>query len=214
MMMITDACVYPSPRGDSSVRRMALEARELGFDSLVAIDAGISEYAGVSVMSGVQIRHTSVQEILSRIKCQKGRDAVVMVEAGDSGFNRAILTMRGVHILCGVHKTDRYGFDHIAAKMAADNRIAIDISLAPVIHGRGVLRQRALDRYLDIARLYRKFEFPLVLSTHARSVLEMRSVREISALASLVGLDIMDIEQALGNAGRLCSPERAVRVIQ
>ncbi len=39
-MKITDACVYPYPFGDSSVRRMALEARSLGFDRLVA--AGVS----------------------------------------------------------------------------------------------------------------------------------------------------------------------------
>jgi len=212
--MFTDACICPRPRGDSSVRRMALEARELGFDSLVAIDAPTCEYAGVSVMSGVLVRGAFAQEILPRVKRCKGTDTVVIVEAGDSGFNRAVLAMRGVHVLCGVHLTDRYGFDHVAAKIAADSGIAIDISLAPIIHERGATRQRALDRYLDIVMLQRRFEFPLVLSTHARSVLEMRSVREISALASLVGLDVGDVKQALGNAGRLCSPEPAVRVIQ
>jgi ribonuclease P/MRP protein subunit RPP1 len=193
---------------------MALEAHELGFDSLVAIDAPTCEYAGVSVMSGVLVRGAFAQEILPRVKRCKGTDTVVIVEAGDSGFNRAVLAMRGVHVLCGVHLTDRYGFDHVAAKIAADSGIAIDISLAPIIHERGATRQRALDRYLDIVMLQRRFEFPLVLSTHARSVLEMRSVREISALASLVGLDVGDVKQALGNAGRLCSPEPAVRVIQ
>lgn len=212
--MITDACICPRPRGDSSVRRMALEAHELGFDSLVAIDAPTCEYAGVSVMSGVLVRGAFAQEILPRVKRCKGTDTVVIVEAGDSGFNRAVLAMRGVHVLCGVHLTDRYGFDHVAAKIAADSGIAIDISLAPIIHERGATRQRALDRYLDIVMLQRRFEFPLVLSTHARSVLEMRSVREISALASLVGLDVGDVKQALGNAGRLCSPEPAVQVIQ
>lgn len=212
--MITDACICPRPRGDSSVRRMALEAHELGFDSLVAIDAPTCEYAGVSVMSGVLVRGAFAQEILPRVKRCKGTDTVVIVEAGDSGFNRAVLAMHGVHVLCGVHLIDRYGFDHVAAKIAADSGIAIDISLAPIIHERGATRQRALDRYLDIVMLQRRFEFPLVLSTHARSVLEMRSVREISALASLVGLDVGDVKQALGNAGRLCSPEPAVRVIQ
>lgn len=212
--MITDACIFPRPGGDSSVRRMALEAHELGFDSLVAIDAPTCEYAGVLVRSGVLIRGAFAQEILPLVKRCKGTDTFVIVEAGDSGFNRAVLAMRGVHVLCGVHLTDRYGFDHVAAKIAADSGIAIDISLAPIIRERGATRQRALDRYLDIVMLQRRFEFPLVLSTHARSVLEMRSVREISALASLVGLDVGDVKQALGNAGRLCSPEPSVQVIQ
>src|SRR5665647_2342542 len=37
-MKITDACVCPYPCGDSSVRRMALEAKDLGFERLVAKD--------------------------------------------------------------------------------------------------------------------------------------------------------------------------------
>ena len=37
-MKITDAAVFPYPCGDTSVRRLALEARSLGFDSLVAAD--------------------------------------------------------------------------------------------------------------------------------------------------------------------------------
>ena len=37
-MKITDACVYPYPVGDSSVRRFALEARSFGYDSIVAAD--------------------------------------------------------------------------------------------------------------------------------------------------------------------------------
>jgi ribonuclease P/MRP protein subunit RPP1 len=98
--------------------------------------------------------------------------------------------------------------------MAADNGVAIDVSLAPVIRERGVVRQRALDRYFDLMLLCRRFEFPLVISTHARSVLEMRSVREFSALASVIGLDIPDVERALSNVGRLPSPSSAVKVVQ
>ena len=45
-MKITDACVYPYPCGDSSVRRMALEAKALGFDRLVANDTPSGEVYG------------------------------------------------------------------------------------------------------------------------------------------------------------------------
>jgi len=40
-MMATDANVCPYPAGDSTLARMALEAAELGFDSIVTI-GGIS----------------------------------------------------------------------------------------------------------------------------------------------------------------------------
>jgi ribonuclease P/MRP protein subunit RPP1 len=213
-MMITDACVYPRPVGDSSVRRMALEAHGLGFDSLVAVNSPACEYAGVKVKTGSVIGDVPAQEITSQLKRFRETGNVVSVLAGYIGRNRMVLGMRGVHILCGIHGTDRHAFDHVTSKMAADNGVAIDISLAPIIRGRGVSRQKALDRYHDILLLHRRFEFPLVISTHARSVLDMRSVREFSALASLMGLDIPDVEQALSNMGRIGSPQFAVRVIE
>jgi ribonuclease P/MRP protein subunit RPP1 len=213
-MKITDACVYPRPSGDSSVRRMALEAHELRFDSLIAVDTPACDYAGVHVASGVVIGDIPAQDIAVRMKRHRATGTFVSVQAGDNGHNRAVLGMKGIHILCGIHRTDRYAFDHVTAKMAADNGVAIDVSLAPVIRERGVVRQRALDRYFDLMLLCRRFEFPLVISTHARSVLEMRSVREFSALASVIGLDIPDVERALSNAGRLPSPSSAVKVVQ
>jgi ribonuclease P/MRP protein subunit RPP1 len=213
-MKITDACVYPRPFGDSSVRRMALEAHELGFDSLVAVDTLPCEFAGVTVAQGVVILGMPAQEAALRVKRCRDTDAIVSVQAGDNRQNRTMLAMRGVHILCGIHRTDRYAFDHVTAKMAADNGVAVDISLAPIIKERGAMRQRVMDRYHDIVRLYLKFEFPLVISTHARSVLDMRSVRECSALVSLIGLDATRVEQALSNVGALRSPRSAVRVIR
>jgi ribonuclease P/MRP protein subunit RPP1 len=76
-----------------------------------------------------------------------------------------------------------------------------------------VSRQKALDRFHDILLLHRRFEFPLVISSHARSVLDMRSVREFSGLASVIGLDIPDMEQALSNVGMIRSGQSPVRVI-
>ena len=136
-----------------------------------------------------------------------------MVEAGDNGFNRAILGVKGLHVLTGIHNADRHAFDHVTAKMAADNGIAIDISLVPVIQKRGVYRQKALHRYRDILMLSRKYSFPLILSTHATSVLDMRSVREISGLATLIGLDLTEIEKALAFAGTATSGTKPVRAI-
>ena len=52
-MKITDACVYPYPVGDSSVRRFAIEARSFGYDSIVTADTPAGEVCGVTVIPGV-----------------------------------------------------------------------------------------------------------------------------------------------------------------
>ena len=213
-MKNTDTCVYPYPYGDSSVRRMALEAKALGFDRLVADGTQPGEYYGIEILSGIFIRDTSVRDLTGRIKRERNNESVVSVQAGDNGFNRSVINHKGVHILRGLHSADKYAFDHVAAKMAADNRVAIDLDLSPFISGRGFTRQRAMHRYRDILVLERRYEFPLTISSHARSILEMRAVREIAGLCSVVGMDVPDVEKAFVGVDIITTPpDPAVKVI-
>jgi ribonuclease P/MRP protein subunit RPP1 len=213
-MKITDACIYPYPCGDSSVRRMALEARSLGFDRVVAAGTVSGDVHGIEVLNGILIRDTRLKDIISRVRQERDRKAVVSVQAGDNGFNRAVLGVKGVHILRGVQSADKTAFDHVTARMAADNHVAVDIDLSPLISGRGVTRQRAIHRYRDILVLERRFEFPITLSSHARSVLEMRAAREVSGLCSLIGMDTPDVERAFAGVDAISIlPNPAVRVV-
>lgn len=214
-MKITDAGVCPYPNGDSSVRRLALEAAALGFDSLVVIDTPVNAtYGEVEVRAGLFIRNAGMKDVIAQVKRVKDPGTVVSVKAGDAGFNRAAVTLRGVHIIRGIHAADKNAFDHVTAKMAAENRVAIDIDLSVLIAGRGIARQRAIQRYRDVLVLRNRFEFPLTFSTYARSVLELRAVREISGLASLLGMDLSDVEQALAGVATVTAPSRpSVRVI-
>jgi ribonuclease P/MRP protein subunit RPP1 len=213
-MKITDAAVFPYPHGDTSVRRLALEAGVLGFDSLVAMDAPPAAFGGVTVMSGTLISNVPVRDIANRLKRLRESDTVISVAAGDAGFNRAVIGLKGIHILRGIHAADKNAFDHVTAKMAADSRVAVDIDLSTVIATRGIARQRALARYRDILVLEGRFEFPLTLSTGARSYLDLRSTREIAGLCSLLGMDLPLVETALGGVERVkVPPMPAVRVV-
>ena len=213
-MKITDACVYPYPLGDSSVRRMALEAKELGFDSIVAADTPSCEFSEIDVFSGIIIQQTTARDISSRIKRERNHRAVVSVQAGNNGFNRAVISLKGVHIIRGVQSADKTAFDHVTAKMAADNQVAIDLDLSPLISGRGITRQRAMQRYRDILVLERRFEFPLTISTHAHSILEMRAVRDIVGICSSIDMEITDIKMAFSGVDTVTSPPaNAVKVI-
>jgi len=213
-MKITDAAVFPYPCGDTSVRRFALEAKALGFDSIVAMDTPACSYEGVDVAGGVLIRERSVKDVIPRVKRAREAGAVVSVCAGDNGFNRAVIGLKGVQILRGIHTADKTAFDHVAAKMAADNGVAVDIDFSVLVSARGVARQRAIHRYRDLLVFGQRFEFPLTISSHARSYLDLRSVREISGLCTLVGMDTPAVEKALGAIGTATTPpEPAVRVV-
>ncbi len=213
-MKITDAAVFPYPCGDTSVRRLALEAKALGFDSLVAIDTPAGSFDGVEILGGVHIQDAAIKDVMNRVKRARDTGAVISVNARDNGFNRAAIGLRGIHILRGLNAADKNAFDHVTAKMAADNNVAVDIDLSVLIASRGVTRQRAIHRYRDILTFERRFEFPVTLSSHARSYLDLRAVREITGLCSLIGMDIPDVEKALDAVGRVTTPPApSVRVI-
>ncbi|MDD1701506.1 MAG: ribonuclease P [Methanoregula sp.] len=205
-MKITDACVYPYPAGDSSVSRLAAEARSLGYDSIVAVDAPFGEVCGISIIPGIVLSGLPARDVQNRVKKSRGSGSVVSVQMGDNGFNRAVGGTRGIHIIRGIHAADKHAFDHVAAKIAADNNTALDIDLSVLISGRGHVRQKALHRYIDLMILYRRFEFPLTISSSARSVLGMRAVREVTGLCSLFGMDETDVKNALSGISLVTSP--------
>ncbi len=212
-MNLTDACVCPYPAGDSTVRRMALEARGLGLDSLVAIGVPPGEYHGIRVYSGEFVSGLPAQETIARVKRLNRDGRIAFIPAQDNTFNRAVLGFRGIYVLAGLHAADRHAFDHVTAKAASESGAAIDISLEPVIRQRGAARQKALNRYLDILRLHRKFGFPVLLSTHARSVLSLRPAREMAALAALIGFTPDEAARALGAVDSIIRPQEPVREV-
>ena len=88
-MKATDASVCHYPTGDSTLARMALEARELGFDSIVVIGEGDGESRDIRVLRGIVISASSQKEIIKQVRKPAVRAAdVVFVNAGDIAFNR------------------------------------------------------------------------------------------------------------------------------
>jgi ribonuclease P/MRP protein subunit RPP1 len=212
--MTTDTCVHPYPEGDTTLRRMALEAGALGFDSIVASVSRESVYQGVRIIPFILVDEPDVRKISARIKQQGPNGTLVVVNAGENGFNRGVLKLKGLHILRCLHTTQKNSFDHIAARIAADNHVAIDIDLYPLIHSRGNARQKVLWRYHDIINLWSRYQFLLTISSNAFSWLDLRSVDEIALLCGLFGMNEQDVHAALASVDTLLEPFRPVREVK
>jgi ribonuclease P/MRP protein subunit RPP1 len=213
MMTVADACIHPYPEGNSSLRRMAVEARELGFDTIVVPDAVTLTCPGVRIIPASIIRAESVRTVSGRLSRYNDGKSLVMVEAGENGFNRAVLNIRGVHVLRALHLARKQSFDHICARIAAERGIAVDIDISPLIHTSGPSRQRVLVRFAELIRLHDRYRFFLTVSSNARSVLHLRSANDIVLLCSLFGMEEDDVCEALSTVGNLIAPEGPVRVV-
>jgi len=210
-MPLIDGCIHPYPAGDSSLRRMALEARELGFGQVVATGAS-GDVPGV--LRGTILSGTSVKEVNSRLQGLSRGEAVVMVAAGDLAFNRGVLGLRGVRVLRGIHRSPRGAFNHVAAREAEDRGVAVELDLAPLVEERGVPRQKVISRYREILDLQRSYRFPLTLSSNARSILGQRSVREMVLLVRLFGMEEAEAMEALSSLDSVLAGRSPVQVVR
>lgn len=202
-MRYTDACIRPYPGGNSSLARMAMEAREMGFDSVVSLVAPLSSGSPVEVLSGFLIAERSPGEVAAALRRVPRGTEVVMVQAGDSRFNRAVVSMRGVMVLRELWRAPPHAIDHVVARFAAGRGTALDIEIGPLVRGRGTYRQRVLQRYADLLALHRRTGCALTISSGAGSILEQRAVREIVQLCGLFGMERPEVLEALGTIGRM-----------
>jgi ribonuclease P/MRP protein subunit RPP1 len=190
---------------------MALEARELGFDQVVAAGA-TGDVPGV--LRGTILSAPSVKEVLSLLQGIPRGESVVMVTSGDLAFNRGVIGLRGVRVLKGIHQSAKGAFNHVAAREAEAKGVAVELDLSPLVGERGVRRQRVIARYRELLDLYRRYHFPLTLASNARSILVQRSIRDIVLLARLFGMEEDEAMAALSSLDTVLAGRSPVQVVQ
>jgi ribonuclease P/MRP protein subunit RPP1 len=190
---------------------MAIEARELGFDQVVAAGA-TGDVPGV--LRGTILSAPSVKEVLSQLQGTPRGESVVMVTSGDLAFNRGVIGLRGVRVLKGIHRSPKGAFNHVAAREAEVKGVALELDLFPLVGERGVRRQRVIARYRELLDLYRRYHFPLTLASNARSILMQRSIRDIVLLARLFGMEEEEAMAALSSLDTVLAGRSPVQVVQ
>lgn len=212
-MAYSDACVFPYPSGDTSVRRFALEARYMGFDSLVCAGCVSGEFSGVRIYSGLHTKAKNQNELVRAIrKCGASPD-IVLVEAGDASFNRAAISTGGVDILRGIHNSGRRAFDDVCGRNAAENSVAVDLDISALVCRRGISRQKALESFAEIMKFQRKFGFMVSVSSGASSYVDMRSPDEIVSLCGLFGMEEDEVLSSLSSVDCIINRPPFVGVI-
>ncbi len=210
--MITDACVYANDSSHTTLRRFALTAASCGFSRIIACDPAedISGYAGVSILKGRSISKLSGKAFFDAVK-KTPAGTVVFVQVGENSFNRAAITTKGVHLLTGIADLPKGGFDHIVAKMAAQQNTGVVLDFSRIIDPK--TRRTALSRYAETLVFQRKYHFPLLIASGASECLGQRNITEITALADLFGMTGPEVCSALDSLDGILYPKKTVEIV-
>jgi ribonuclease P/MRP protein subunit RPP1 len=121
-----------------------------------------------------------------RRKVQKSRKKadIVIIRGGDLKVNRAACEDKKVDILSQPYRSRRdSGINHILAKKAAENSVAIEINLKTLLKTNLRYRYRVISQFRHIIELQRKFKFPLIITSSANSKYDLITPQDITALS-------------------------------
>ena len=144
----------------------------------------------LDVLVAVSIRAEN-PEIL-RKKIEKFREHVdlIIVEGGDIAVNRAACENPKVDILSHPSSNRKdSGMDHVMAKLAHDNRVAIELNLRTFLHSYSKIRVHILSHMQENVVLVKHAGADIIVTSGAKSIWDMRAGRELSTLAIMCGID-------------------------
>ncbi|TGC10544.1 ribonuclease P protein component 3 [Methanolobus halotolerans] len=190
-----DLNVYSVPDDSDKVCELAAIAKHLGYSGIAINDPDPSidrsypaGLAGIGIFSGVQIKIQNSSKLHGIVEKFRNRVDIITVHGGNESINRAAVENPKVDILTQMNVGTESGFNHVLAKEASDNKVAISFDLGDLIRLRGGSRVHVLSNFRKDLQLVRKYDVPFLLTSSPRSWYDMRAPRELIALASLFGM--------------------------
>lgn len=148
------------------------------------------------IVRGMEIRARNQDDLKKKVQKFRKDAEVLMVHGGDLKINRAACENPRVDIISHPYKGRRdSGINHVSARKAAENGVALELNLRHLLKVRPKFRYRILGQFRDILKLKRKFNFPLVISSGAHSIYDLHTPQDIIALSYCFG---MEEKEAIG----------------
>ncbi len=152
----------------------------------------------------LEIKSSNINEIMKSVNKFRNKASCISVVGGDLKVNRAALENIRIDVLSRPYLR-RYdsGLNHVLAKEAVKNNVAIELCFKDVLKSYLSHRSKILSNFRDIYSLYRKFDFPLVLSSRAESVFDIRTTHDFIAFFKQTGLTDAEINKSFETASNI-----------
>jgi ribonuclease P/MRP protein subunit RPP1 len=138
---------------------------------------------------GIEISPRDQNELYKFSKKCRNKTKFLAVLGGDLGINRGTCENRQVDVLSRPYRNNRScGINHVLAKEAVENDVAIELCFNDILSSYLSYRAKIMAHFREIIKLYNKFKFPLIITSGASSIWDLRSPRDISAVFKYLGL--------------------------
>jgi len=216
-MSFYECNLHALPEGSDSISRLAFISKRLGYNGII-----VSNHTGfdnlfrpmaalgikdIDVALGVEIVASSPEKLRNCVSTLRARYSFIAVHGGFENINRAACEDPKVDVL--LHPEEgRQVLGIAAARSAEQNQVAIGFDLSPLIRLRGLPRVRWLETIRRNIILARKLDLSIMITTGGKSHFDLRSPKDLMALAQLAGLEPVEAEEALRLPARILELNR------
>lgn len=149
----------------------------------------------------LEIKSSNINEIRKYVNKYRDKASCISVVGGDLKVNRACLENVKIDVLSRPYlKRFDSGINQVLAREALKNNVAIEICFKDVLKSYLSHRSKIISNFRDVYTLYRKFDFPLILSSRAESVFDIRTTHDFVAFFKQTGLTDDEIENSFNTS--------------
>lgn len=152
----------------------------------------------------LEIKSTNIDEIRKYVNKFRNSASCISLIGGDLKVNRNVLENVKVDVLSRPY-LKRYdsGLNHVLAKEAVYNNVAVEICFKDILRSYLAPRSKIISNIKDVYTLYRKFDFPLILSSRAETIFDIKTTQDFISVFKQTGLSEDEIKRSFKSAGEI-----------
>jgi ribonuclease P/MRP protein subunit RPP1 len=191
--------------GESSLEEIASVAKKLGYtgicfttyilrkreeDILKTEIERVKNNIGIEIFLGFEARN--IRELKKLASIRRNFD-ILLVRGGDLKLNRAAVETPQVDILTHPeYERNDSGLNHVLAKLASKNNVAIEINFREILATNGYHRAKVLKNIRQNIILAKKYNAPIILCSGAISHYELKDPYFMISMAVQLGMSLKE----------------------
>lgn len=208
--------------GESNLEEIASMAKKLGYkgicfsayplskkeESILKTEMErVKKEIGIEIFLGLKAR--SIKELKYLVNRRREFD-ILLVRGGDLKLNREACETPEVDILTHpeLERNDS-GLDHVCAKFAAKNNVAIEINFREISVSTKKTRGKVLSNISNNINLAKKYHAPIIICSGAVSHWELKSPEVMISMACQLGLELKEAKEAITEV-----PEDIIKLVK
>ena len=147
-----------------------------------------TNFEHAEIYMGINILNANSNEVRKIVNKYRDKSNYISCLGGDLKINRSVCENPKIDVLSRpYYKRRDSGMNHVLAKEAARNKVAIELCFRDILNNHLRYRANVISSFKEILMFHRKFKFPLILTTDSKSIYDVRSTRDIMTFFKSIG---------------------------